>query len=80
MALSLELDSSHHMEEESLTSCWAGAGEKLAGVNTTLKSELSGKEMASSISPLFGGLAVGLSTPTGTALVGKGQKLELCGM
>lgn len=42
----------HHVEEESLTSCWARAGEKLAGVNPTPKSELTGKEMAFRISPL----------------------------
>lgn len=78
MAFSLELDLSHHMEEMSLISCWAQAGEKLAGVNPTPKSELAGQEMASSISPLFGGWTVGPWTPTEIALVDKGWKLELC--
>lgn len=79
MAFSLELDSSHLMEEESLTSPWAQIGEKLAAVNPTHKSDLAGKEAASSISPLFGGWTVGPWTSTGIALVDKGQKLELCG-
>lgn len=54
MAFSLGLDSSH-LVEESLTSPWTWAGEKMAGENPTPKSELVGKEMASGISPLVAG-------------------------